>query len=332
MSEYRNVIVLTGAPGSGKSSLLAELAQFNISVIPEPARQILAEQRSIKGPGVPEIDPALFIRLMLSRTMGKIRELDRNKVYVFDRSIPDLIAYATHLKVSLPELEQAKEIRFNSNVYYLPSWREIYRNDEERTMTFEAAARFGRDMLNVYTELGYNVIQLPTDETPIRRARRLLIEEQVLLRGRAKVEDMEALFSLHSACMREIVEQQFGVWDIKWQRDNFFKAPLRSEDTEILLEPVSRRIVAAWKIFPTNVSARSMFLSNIEIHPDYQGLGLGSQIIKRAIAGESTRELTLQVLHGNSRAYAFYNRLGFRETSKTDTHIVMKKDCEPNDD
>jgi predicted ATPase len=47
-------IILTGAMGSGKSTVLSLLKQKGYRTIEEPARPILAEQRSIEDEGVPE--------------------------------------------------------------------------------------------------------------------------------------------------------------------------------------------------------------------------------------------------------------------------------------
>src|SRR5690606_30670917 len=52
--------VLTGGPGSGKSSLLAALAQAGHSVSEEAGRAIIRDQQSIAGLGRPGRDPSLF--------------------------------------------------------------------------------------------------------------------------------------------------------------------------------------------------------------------------------------------------------------------------------
>ena len=49
--------LLTGAFGSGKSTLVQHLQLRSIRGIDEPARPILAQQRSIQGNGLPERDP-----------------------------------------------------------------------------------------------------------------------------------------------------------------------------------------------------------------------------------------------------------------------------------
>ena len=50
----KKFFVLTGAPGSGKSTIVTVMRHLGFSCIEEPARQILAEQRSINSAGLPE--------------------------------------------------------------------------------------------------------------------------------------------------------------------------------------------------------------------------------------------------------------------------------------
>ena len=68
--------VLTGAFGSGKSTLLEHLRLRGFRGVAEPARTILAQQRSIGGNGLPEKNPALFVELMFSRMLDTYREND----------------------------------------------------------------------------------------------------------------------------------------------------------------------------------------------------------------------------------------------------------------
>jgi len=93
--EKDNYFVLTGAMGSGKSTILNELRTLGLPCMEEPARQILAEQRAIEGSGVPEHDPKLFIDLLLSRSIYQFKEMEHLQgPVIYDRGIPDNIAYA----------------------------------------------------------------------------------------------------------------------------------------------------------------------------------------------------------------------------------------------
>lgn len=86
-------IILTGAPGTGKTTLINLLRQKSIACIDEPAREIISEQRAIDGHGIWERNTSLFVELLLSRSI-KNYSLASADLTVYDRGIPDCIAYA----------------------------------------------------------------------------------------------------------------------------------------------------------------------------------------------------------------------------------------------
>ncbi len=65
-----------------------------------------------------------------------------------------------------------------------------------------------------------------------------------------------------------------------------------------------------------------IYLSRIEIHPGYQGRGIGTRIIS-ALVDEAERkgqDLVLDVLSVNRRAQALYQRLGMKEVVRHSDH------------
>lgn len=164
-------IIITGAMGSGKSTVLQLLKSQHFNVMPEPAREILAEQRSIGGSGVPEQNPKLFVELLLSRSIYQFKQSQKNNdIVIFDRGIPDIIAYAQLFGLDYPAAQRAAEqYRYASTVFILPAWKEIYVTDDERTMSFEAAKEFGNNIRKIYEEHGYTLIDVPCI-TPEERA------------------------------------------------------------------------------------------------------------------------------------------------------------------
>lgn len=166
-----NFYVLSGAMGAGKSATLSRLTELGMLCVPEPAREILAEQRSIKGRGVPEKSPDMFTMLMLSRSIHdySIHRPEAETV-IFDRAIPDMIAYARLFRLDeTPYVNAAQEFRYNPNVFYFPAWEKIYRNDSERKMSFDDASAFGSVVRSIYEGCGYHILDVP----------RLTVEERV---------------------------------------------------------------------------------------------------------------------------------------------------------
>ena len=155
--------ILTGAFGSGKSTLLERLRLHGIRGIVEPARPILAEQRSIEGNGLPEKDPRLFVELMLSRMLDTYAQTDTlSGPSLFDRGIPDILAYAKLLGFEFPPGENAARLyRYNPQVFVAPAWEQIYCTDDERILPFSAAREFGNYVRATYERLDYTLIDLP---------------------------------------------------------------------------------------------------------------------------------------------------------------------------
>jgi len=157
--------VLTGAPGSGKTTILGQLARLGIHVADEPARQVLAEQRSIGGSGLPERDPRLFTELLLSRALHQHRRhAGARGPLLFDRGLPDVIGYARLFGVrDEPAMAAAGRYRYNRAVFIAPAREAIYRRDDERRMDFQQAKAFGETIAAAYEEAGYVLVPLPED-------------------------------------------------------------------------------------------------------------------------------------------------------------------------
>ena len=68
-------------------------------------------------------------------------------------------------------------------------------------------------------------------------------------------------------------------------------------------------------------------VNQIFIIPEYQSKGIGLTCITRIIdnAAMSDLPVRLQVLKVNNRAFAFFQRLGFRSTGENETHVLMER-------
>jgi len=127
----------------------------------------------------------------------------------------------------------------------------------------------------------------------------------------ARPADSEFCFQLHKAAMGDYVTAIWG-WDEQRQRDFHDRG----------------FVPGRWQIITANGSDAGMlsveyrpdeiYLSRIEIHPDYQGRGIGTRLINMLL-DEATRkgqDLVLDVLTVNHRAYALYQRLGLQEVAR----------------
>ena len=134
-------------------------------------------------------------------------------------------------------------------------------------------------------------------------------------------EDQDFLFMLKKKTLKEYVTQIWG-WDEKFQLTHHRQH----------VQPELYRIIQASgeDIGGIEVENRSdtLFLSVIEILPRFQGQGIGSKLIKDLIKqGKRERKnIELQVLKVNQKAFRLYTSLGFVVTAETQTHFVMMYD------
>ncbi len=133
-------------------------------------------------------------------------------------------------------------------------------------------------------------------------------------------DDRAAVQRLHRGCYHDVVAAQFGAWDDAVQ-DVFFEKRWAPERYRMVL--LDGAVVGA-------VSAEQrpdcVYVLDIMIDPAFQNRGLGSSVIEHLAHEAATRglPLRLQVLLKN-RAAALYRRLGFCETGRTATHVLMER-------
>lgn len=160
MVEQRSV-VLTGAPGVGKTTLLDALKDAGEIVFEEPARPILHHQKAINGPAHPDNSPLLFVRAMLEKMVSNYHKQPPGRSF-WDRGLPDMVVYAQINHLDTAEFyEAADTYRHDTTVFLLEPWEEIFANDDLRTLSFDDAKRFHELLLPVYEQLGYVLITVP---------------------------------------------------------------------------------------------------------------------------------------------------------------------------
>ncbi len=90
-----NFYILTGGPGSGKTTIIDELTLRGFGTVVEVGRQIIKEQTEIGGNALHTGDQAKYRDLMLSRSVETYDQVhEREAPVFFDHGIPDLVGYS----------------------------------------------------------------------------------------------------------------------------------------------------------------------------------------------------------------------------------------------
>ena len=135
--------------------------------------------------------------------------------------------------------------------------------------------------------------------------------------------DSEFVFTVKKAAFREYVEQIWG-WDDTYQRE-LHNRRFAAQDLHIIqFNGVDVGFLS------TSNTPDALKVDQIYILPEYQGKGIGAACMKRIIddANLEQKLVMLQVLKINTRATAFYQRLGFAIVDENSTHFQMKRHLE----
>jgi predicted ATPase len=164
IARSHRMVVISGCSGSGKSSLLSELASRGYDVVPEAGRQIVKEQLYIGGDALPWANSRKFVELLLSRAMYQYNSVRPQSAAVFfDRSIVEPVSGSRGPDGSLSEHAQraVQQHRYWKEVFLTPPWKEIFVNDPERPYKFaDVAADYTRLMV-AFQRYGYTCVELP---------------------------------------------------------------------------------------------------------------------------------------------------------------------------
>src|SRR5262245_23089361 len=155
-------VLITGGPGVGKTTLLAELGARGHRTVPASARAIISERRASGQSPRPE--PIAFAQEILRRDIEKYQAHPAASGWVFfDRGFVEALGMLHEVApLSAPELNAAlRARRFHRSVFILPPWKDIYTTDAERDHSFPWVEHVHRRLVQWYRSCGYVLHEVP---------------------------------------------------------------------------------------------------------------------------------------------------------------------------
>jgi predicted ATPase len=157
-------VVITGGPGTGKSSVINALAKRNFSCMNEISREVTLNARK---DGIDQLfltKPLLFSELLIEGRINQFMEAERQNsaLVFFDRGLPDVHAYMNYISIDYPKtyITKCRLYRYD-HVFLMPPWEDIYISDNERYENFEQALAIHNHLKRTYTELDYTITEVP---------------------------------------------------------------------------------------------------------------------------------------------------------------------------
>jgi len=157
-------VVITGGPGTGKSSIIKSLEAHGYTCLHEVSREVILQARKEGYDQLFLEKPLLFSEMLLEGRVNQFHEgLTYNQKQVFyDRGLHDVVAYLHYAGEVYPEEFQTvcKSYSYDM-VFILPPWKEIYTPDNERYESYEDAVKIHKYLENAYKSYNYNPIEVP---------------------------------------------------------------------------------------------------------------------------------------------------------------------------
>jgi predicted ATPase len=151
--------VVTGAPCSGKTTVLQALEQLGYRVIPEVGRALIENQLALGRP-LEDIKQDQSFRRNVVATKIQIEQDLLPEDFVFmDRALPDSITFGRAAGVDTSEVFAASQKFRYKHVFFfdrLPMQNDGIRFEDDRT-----AAHLDHQLQLDYRSLGYDLIRVP---------------------------------------------------------------------------------------------------------------------------------------------------------------------------
>ena len=157
-------IVITGGPGTGKTSVIEALENHGHFCFHEISREIIREAQK---KGIEQLflkDPVLFSQKLLEGRIAQFKAAGsmKNHLVFLDRGVPDVVAYMNYFGNEYPDFfHRACQDYLYDKVFILPPWKQIYIEDNERYETYEQAVKIHDELVRSYIEHGYEPVEVP---------------------------------------------------------------------------------------------------------------------------------------------------------------------------
>ena len=155
-------VVFTGAPASGKTTLLNSVNHAEISCFDEVSRAVISALQA-KGSRRPFLEnPLAFSEALFEQRLHDYFEETTTPVQLYDRGIHDVVAYLNELGADMPCGMESDCKNFTyDKVFIFPPWEAIFKQDKERIEKFNESIKLHRALVETYTAFGMECIEVP---------------------------------------------------------------------------------------------------------------------------------------------------------------------------
>lgn len=155
--------VLTGAPCTGKTTIVNDFKKNGYQTVPEVASIFIEEELRKSNEPIWKTDIISFQKKLICKQMEFEAKIDFFKPTFLDRSIIDIIAYCKVFNTNPDSyfIDLAKTNRY-SKVFIL-DFLENYEITNVRSESLEKSKNIQAILIETYKEFGYELIKIPAN-------------------------------------------------------------------------------------------------------------------------------------------------------------------------
>jgi len=157
-------IILTGPPGTGKTSIINKLKKLGFICFDEVWNDNYENpSKKNDSDSIIEFSNYLFRKRKDQFEHNLESEKIKEKCVFYDRSLIDVVSYLKTYNKKIPThwIKYIKEKKYYNNVFYCPLWEDIYVSNKSRKENYEETIIIDDVMRKFYKKLGYKIKELP---------------------------------------------------------------------------------------------------------------------------------------------------------------------------
>ncbi len=156
-------VIISGGPGTGKSSIINELKNRGYLCFDEVwKKEYKNPKKTSNSDEINTFSQYIFLERLKHLEIKPNKKTKENLVF-YDRSIIDTIsylkAYKKNIKTSWKNLANKK--RYHETIFFCPTWKEIYKQTDGRKESFQESILIEKYLTSTYKEFLYKINTIP---------------------------------------------------------------------------------------------------------------------------------------------------------------------------